>query len=218
MAGSTPIYGFPYPEPSDLVANYPALGQDLAEDIEAVLPTIGGLAPSAPTTIANSGGSASLSGNTVTFTGVSSISLNNCFSTTYDNYRFALSAEPSAATATLNARMRVSGADNTSANYLTQGTFVNESTTNVYRINNGTGFLFGDAASTYENTIVADIQNPFRAEHTTLAWTCVGSSGTTYQSHYGGMRMTSNTSFTSITFYTNTGTFTGTVSVYGYRK
>ena len=37
MAGSTPIYGFPYPESSDLVANYPALGQDLAEDIEAVL-------------------------------------------------------------------------------------------------------------------------------------------------------------------------------------
>lgn len=37
MAGSTPIYGFPYPESSDLVANYPALGQDLAEDIESVL-------------------------------------------------------------------------------------------------------------------------------------------------------------------------------------
>lgn len=43
MPGSTPIYGFPYPEPSDLVANYPALGQELAEDIEAVLPTLGGM-------------------------------------------------------------------------------------------------------------------------------------------------------------------------------
>jgi hypothetical protein len=39
--GTTPIYGFPYPDPSDLVANYPALGQELAEDIEAVLPTLG---------------------------------------------------------------------------------------------------------------------------------------------------------------------------------
>lgn len=37
MAGSTPIFGFPYPQPSDLVANYPALGQDLAEDVETVL-------------------------------------------------------------------------------------------------------------------------------------------------------------------------------------
>jgi hypothetical protein len=34
MAGSTPIFGFPYPDPSDLVANYPALGQQLAEDVE----------------------------------------------------------------------------------------------------------------------------------------------------------------------------------------
>jgi hypothetical protein len=39
MAGTTPIYGFPYPEPSDLVANYPALGQDLAEDVETALET-----------------------------------------------------------------------------------------------------------------------------------------------------------------------------------
>jgi hypothetical protein len=37
MAGSTPIYGFPYPQPSDLVANYPALGQQLAEDVETEL-------------------------------------------------------------------------------------------------------------------------------------------------------------------------------------
>jgi hypothetical protein len=34
MPGATPIFGFPYPDPSDLVANYPALGQQLAEDVE----------------------------------------------------------------------------------------------------------------------------------------------------------------------------------------
>ena len=37
MPGATPIYGFPYPDPSDLVANYPALGQQLAEDVEDVI-------------------------------------------------------------------------------------------------------------------------------------------------------------------------------------
>jgi len=40
--GTTPIYGFPYPDPSDLVANYPALGQDLAEDVETVISGLGG--------------------------------------------------------------------------------------------------------------------------------------------------------------------------------
>lgn len=37
MPGSTPIYGFPYPLSTDLVANYPALGQQLAEDVETAL-------------------------------------------------------------------------------------------------------------------------------------------------------------------------------------
>jgi hypothetical protein len=37
MAGSTPVFAFPYPQASDLVANYPALGQDLAEDVETVI-------------------------------------------------------------------------------------------------------------------------------------------------------------------------------------
>jgi hypothetical protein len=41
MAGSTPIYGFPYPEATDLVADYPALGQELAEDVETVLTGLG---------------------------------------------------------------------------------------------------------------------------------------------------------------------------------
>jgi hypothetical protein len=39
MAGATPNYSLPYPEPSDLVANYPALGQDLAEDLDDILAT-----------------------------------------------------------------------------------------------------------------------------------------------------------------------------------
>jgi hypothetical protein len=43
MAGSTPIYAFPFPQPSDLVANYPALGEDLAEDVEDTIIATGGL-------------------------------------------------------------------------------------------------------------------------------------------------------------------------------
>lgn len=35
--GTTPVFAFPYPDPSDLVANYPALGQQLAEDVETEL-------------------------------------------------------------------------------------------------------------------------------------------------------------------------------------
>jgi len=48
MAGNTPIYGIPYPESSDLVANYPALGEDLAEKLEDKLPTYAATAPTSP--------------------------------------------------------------------------------------------------------------------------------------------------------------------------
>lgn len=48
MAGSTPIYGLPYPEPSDLVANYPALGEDLAETLDEKLPSYQATAPASP--------------------------------------------------------------------------------------------------------------------------------------------------------------------------
>lgn len=37
MAGTTTNFSLPYPEPSDLVANYPALGQSLAEDLDDIL-------------------------------------------------------------------------------------------------------------------------------------------------------------------------------------
>lgn len=37
MAGTTTNYSLPYPESTDLVASYPALGQDLAEDLDTIL-------------------------------------------------------------------------------------------------------------------------------------------------------------------------------------
>ena len=48
MAGTTPIYGIPYPESSDLVANYPALGEGLADKLEDKLPTFAATAPTSP--------------------------------------------------------------------------------------------------------------------------------------------------------------------------
>lgn len=96
MAGSTPIYGFPYPESSDLVANYPALGQDLAEDIES---TISGLTLGALTLV-----------NTIALTG-SSLSINNCFTSSYRNYLLVWRVGLSGASTNFFMRLRASGTD-----------------------------------------------------------------------------------------------------------
>ncbi len=215
MPGSTPIYGFPYPDPSDLVANYPALGQQLAEDIEDVLPTIGGLAPIAPTTIANSGGTATTTGNTTTFSGVSTLSLNGVFSSTYLNYLVVCRLTVSTA-GDLQFRLRVAGSDNATANsyiherILADGaTLTAERTTeNVMRIA-GLNTAFPNA---YEQNIYA----PFLAE-TTQSF-----SNNFYSTNNGSTRIYSavhnqSTSYDGFSVFPTGGTITGKISVYGYK-
>jgi hypothetical protein len=217
MAGSTPIYGFPYPEATDLVADYPALGQELAEDIEAALPTVGGLAPATPTSIANSGGSASLSGNTVTFTGVSSVSLNGCFTGSWNNYRLVMKVLASANNA-FHFRLRNAGTDNSASNYVYQNMW-------GYNGNNvaGSGAVpntlgrFGQIATT-NCMVVADLASPAVAETKSAV-----STGMRFQGSYGeiyteGNYMSHTTTFDGITLLVTSGTITGTVSVYGYKS
>ncbi len=107
MAGSTPIYGFPYPQPSDLVANYPALGQDLAEDIETV---IDGLSSGALTLI-----------TTQSFSAASAVNVNNCFSATYDNYKVHIQFSASSGSTTLQFRFRAGGNNDATAGYNLRG-------------------------------------------------------------------------------------------------
>ena len=210
--GTTPIYGFPYPDPSDLVANYPALGQQLAEDIEDVLPTIGGLAPATPTTIANSGGSSSLSSNTVTFTGVTSISLNGCFTSDYTNYRI-LVAGTGSTNVDLALRLRAAGSDATGTDYLSRnllafsgGISSNESTTasweNLARVNTDAGCG------------VIDLFRPQLAVKT--AMNNQGGTSVVTQIRNGHHNLAN--AYDGFTLTANTGNMTGIVSVYGYRK
>jgi hypothetical protein len=44
----TPIYGIPYVESSDLVADYPTVSENLAEQVEDKLPTYAATAPTSP--------------------------------------------------------------------------------------------------------------------------------------------------------------------------
>jgi hypothetical protein len=213
--GTTPIYGFPYPDPSDLVANYPALGQDLAEDIEAVLPTIGGVVPATPTTIANSGGSASLSGNTVTFTGVSSVSLNGVFTSSFANYNILIHSTGSSGDA-LRLRLRVAGSDASGTNYSIQN-IVGESTSlSGTRSTSQTSFQVMASVTTLSPTGVT-IYGPFLATRTQLLSNGFDVTGGSRLFIFGGDHSLS-TSYDGFTLFPASTTFTGTVQVYGYRN
>lgn len=215
MPGTTPIYGFPYPEPTDLVADYPALGQQLAEDIEDVLPTIGGLAPATPTSIANSGGTASLSGNTVTFTGVTSVSLNGCFTADYDNYRVLIRTTATSTTNQLGARFRLSGTDATTA-YSYVEIYADIGGTPAALSGSNVGFFNATYMSnTTDSSVKAlDILRPFVAQQTVVTGTGLS---TTAASTISARHATA-TAYDGMTIYTSTGAFSGTVSVYAYKK
>jgi hypothetical protein len=213
MPGSTPIYGFPYPLSTDLVANYPALGQDLAEDIEAVLPTLGGLVQSNPTTIANSGGTATLTSNTVTFTTVNSVSLNGVFTSTYSNYHIVLTAAGSTNNS-LYARMRASGTDATGANYNYRRV---ENASDGGAQNNQTTAVIGYVTtSSGQSLLSAEIVAPQAAAPTFMRWSNVVNIPA--NTEIIAVKHDVSTAYDGITIYPSTGTITGTVAVYGYRK
>lgn len=214
MPGTTPVYGFPYPEPTDLVADYPALGQQLAEDIEDVLPTIGGLAPATPTSIANSGGSASLSGNTVTFTGVSSVSLNGCFTGDYDNYALIVGG---AGSTTLNftLRLRVSGTDS-SANYDFQRMNINNTTVTGARSTGQAQWILGETGTDRQG-FQAQLFGPAIAVQTVATFDNVRRSGGLAIEKWAATHAVS-TAYDGFSLIASTGNMTGTVSVYGFKK
>lgn len=214
MAGSTPIYGFPYPESSDLVANYPALGQDLAEDIEGVIAAIppGGLSMVNPTSIANSGGSASASGGQVTFTGVSSVSLNGVFTSAYENYRIVLRAFTASGSADTNMRLRASGTDNSANSYIRQYVIANAGT--VSGANVTQTFLhvvFSDTISGFGDF---ELNRPSLAE--TTQYKSLGGRSDYVLINTGLHNVAS--AFDGFTLYPSASTITGNVRVYGYKN
>jgi hypothetical protein len=177
--------------------------------------TAPGLAIVSPTSIANSGGSASASGGAVTFTGVSSISLNGVFSATYDNYRITFEGI-AASNLSVRARMRASGTDNTTASsYNRQRVFSYLGTT--LAASNETDNIFPDLVpliTTATGIYSMDIYRPFLAADTVLGG--IAGVSTDFNTHLA--RHNQSTSYDGISFITSTSTMTGKLRVYGYKN
>jgi hypothetical protein len=197
MAGSTPIYGFPYPESSDLVANYPALGQDLAEDVEAAIAAVppGGLVHIA----------------TESFSAVSSVSLNGVFTSAYDNYKILVSGV-SSNSSDVQMRLRVSGTDATGASdYRTQALVGENTTASAFRSSASTWLVGVDSSVRY--SISLDLFDVFLTQKTQFISQSPRGNDRAYL--LAGFHDLS-TSYDGFTLLDNLGTVTGTIRVYGY--
>lgn len=204
MPGTTPIYGFPYPEPTDLVADYPALGQDLAEDVETVIAGASGLK-----LITNQ-----------SFTAASAVNVNNVFSSSYLMYRILIDQFGGTNTTNLRMRLRVSGTDATGANYdYTYLGYRSDIGTEQNQAVGQTAWLPLTVNGTDTTFLGYDIDRPF--ETTTTAIMGIGArlnaTPTVGFLTFCGFHKV-NTSYTGFSFYPDTGTFSGSVRVFGYKN
>jgi hypothetical protein len=166
-----------------------------------------------PTSIANSGGSASASGGQVSFTSVNSVSLNGVLSATYDNYRMVISSTFSGDNS-MHARLRLSGSDATGTTYFYQrvtGSASSASSTGQSSI----AYLYlGDCSGNLSAWSI-DMFNPAKASET-QALTLNVRSNNSIQT-VSGVHTTA-TAYDGITFFPAAGTMSGTIRVYGYQN
>jgi hypothetical protein len=237
MATTAP--GSPYVESSDLVANYPAVSEALAERVDTVgvLPfatsTARGTALPSPTEgqytylqdtnateywdgaawVAAGVAPGLVHINTTSFSAVSSVSLNDVFTSTYDNYRIVVSSAFSS-DQSLRARLRLSGTDASGTTYYYQRVTGSGSTAASTGESSIGHFYFGDCSGNLSAWSI-DMFNPAKASETqTLTLNVRGNNSIQTVS---GVHTTA-TAYDGITFFPTSGTMTGTIRVYGYQN
>ena len=183
--------------------------------------TTAGLTLLTPSTIANTSGTASIGTNgTVSFSAASTVSLNNVFNSTYTNYKVIFNLSLSAATY-IGTRFRVSGSDNSSSQYVYSGPALTSGNGVENAWSNGltTSFLEMVRVSVDTTGGTFDFQDPFETKNTLVTGLSIWNRSSTLinsLSYFGVLK--NSTSYDGFTFFPNTGTMTGTVSVYGYNK
>ena len=158
--------------------------------------------------------------NTTPFTEQSSVSFNDVFSTTYDNYVILFQGTGTTTNASIRLRMRVSGADNTSSNYSYALNYADASPSSGVISSSGTTSAYLCEIYTRPSLANVTISNTFLTDYTIYIVDSFSlfSTATSNNATSGGGGLTVTTSYTGFTIFPTSGTMTGAISVYGYNK
>jgi hypothetical protein len=151
---------------------------------------------------------------TVSFSASSSESLNNVFSSTYDNYKILIKG---LATTTINFRLRAAGSDNSTANSYVLQLLRGDGAAAVASRTTSTLWQSAFFGNTLMNSAAIDIFNPFLATATSIQIFNTRETSSALLDLHGGTH-NQTVSYDGFTIAPNSGTMTGLVSVYGYRK
>lgn len=206
----------------------PASGSDVTLTLPGSTGTVPLLAGSNTWTGTQSFAGATLTGagldliTTQSFSAASSVSVNGCFTATYENYLLAAWYTTSGGV-DVRLRMRSSSTDNSTSNYFFAGT----RTTTAASVSG-----FGGASATYfqvcsatgsspiATSFAIHLMSPQAANRTQYSGTGAGYAGgtSTYTAETMGGQFVDTTAFDGLTLYPSSGTITGTIRVYGYRN
>jgi hypothetical protein len=151
---------------------------------------------------------------TSTFSAVSSVSINNCFTSVYSNYRVICDLAGNANNVIVNGRLRASGTDNTSGNYYTQQIRGADASISGARTSAASAWDLGYGTA---GVMVFDITDPQATQYTNTLGTAIlnGSVPQIWSvfAHFNG-----TTAFDGITILVPSGTITGSIRVYSYQN
>ena len=146
--------------------------------------------------------------------GVSSVTVTGCFSSTYDNYLVVYAGGTfSVSDTTLSVKFESGGL----TTYYSAGLYVSFGGAGGYASNNGSsgGIGVGITSNVGGNLNIIQIVGPYIANYTRATGQSVGDA---YKADYGGVMKTA-TSYSNLILLPASGTMTGgTITVYGYRK
>lgn len=174
-----------------------------------------------PTSVTVGSGSGSVSTQgAVTFSGASSVSLNGCFTSAYDNYKIVFTKAYSSTAGAVRTRLRASGTDNTTASSYVRRGFGSDVPSGLYNQTEATTSWYcfnATTSSTSYSFQTMEIYNPFLATETQMTSTQLERNGDT-----GSMQIAyhnQTTSYDGITFFsTSSYNLTGTIRVYGLKN
>ena len=167
-----------------------------------------------PTSVAGTGVTVGVSGK-VTFSGSATISVNGCFTGTYDNYRIMLVVATSSGAASINFNVRSVGTDLTTGTYLAAvQQFSSATPTYTYSTTATTVSVSRTNGAAQASGTVLEVLSPYLAQYTTI--NSNGNDGTVSNAAWGAARNT--TSYDGFTISTGAVTLNGTLRIYGYNN
>ena len=151
------------------------------------------------------------------FTAASTVSVNNCFSSAYENYRMMIILASTTTLNTFNIRLRLSGTDATGSDYAQQRLQADNTSLVGARLTGQTVARIGTLPDTGSMVANLDIFRPATATTTHAISSSVFFTGIPQYETWG---ITHNvaTAYDGFSFILGAGTITGNLRIYGYQN